>query len=31
MKRPIAIPRHRWENIIKMEVRELGCPIASLY
>jgi len=24
-KRPLGIPRHRWEDNIKMDLRELGC------
>jgi hypothetical protein len=24
-KRPLEIPRYRWENNIKMDVQELGC------
>jgi len=24
-KRPLARPRHTWENIIKMDLQEVGC------
>ena len=24
-KRPLGRPRHRWEEIIKMDLREVGC------
>ena len=24
-KRPLGIPRRRWENNIKMDIQELGC------
>ena len=24
-KRPLGIPRHRWEDNIKMDLREVGC------
>jgi hypothetical protein len=26
-KRPLGIPRHRWEDNIKMDVQEVGCEI----
>jgi len=24
-KRPVGIPRHRWEDNIKMDLQEVGC------
>jgi hypothetical protein len=24
-RRPLGIPRHRWEDNIKMDLREMGC------
>jgi len=24
-QRPFGIPRHRWEDIIKIDLREVGC------
>ena len=24
-KRPLGIPRHRWEDNIKMDIQEVGC------
>ena len=24
-KRPLGIPRHRWEDYIKMDLQEVGC------
>jgi hypothetical protein len=26
-KRPLGRPRHRWEDIIKMDLQEVGCGI----
>jgi hypothetical protein len=29
MKRPLEKPRHRWEDIIKMGLREIKCEAAD--
>jgi hypothetical protein len=26
-KRPCGIPRHRWENVINMDMEEIGCHV----
>jgi hypothetical protein len=26
-KRPMGIPRHRWEDNIKMDLQEVGCGV----
>jgi hypothetical protein len=26
-KRPLARPRHRWEDNIKMDLQEVGCEV----
>ena len=28
-KRPLERPRHRWENNIKMDLREVGCGVKN--